>query len=59
MTLVSSGISPREKPARHRLDPASDPKSVDKLIKDFDLNDAICVDEPGGEAWGTLLPPSR
>jgi len=35
--------------------PGSDRKSVDKLIKEFELNYPICVDVPHGEAWGELF----
>ena len=35
--------------------PGSDAKSVDKLIKEFELNYPICVDVPHREAWGELF----
>jgi thiol-disulfide isomerase/thioredoxin len=35
--------------------PGSDPKSVAKLVKEFELNYPICVDVPHGDAWGELF----
>ena len=35
--------------------PGSDPKSVEKLIREFELGYPICVDVPHREAWGELF----
>jgi thiol-disulfide isomerase/thioredoxin len=39
--------------------PGSDPKRVEKLIKEFELNYPICVDVPHEGAWGELFAAYR